>query len=249
MMTLVTLATWTPAPLDPSVTVEAALGLVLDDSAGVLPVVDPAGRLLGVVTESDLLDASGPDAPVSTVLRSMPVTIAADAHVFEATKLLVRHDLEAIAVVDDDGQYLGFARRHDIFERFAQMLATNDPGAVVSVEVAPRDLALSQLVYAAEQNGVRVRAVVMEPHIVHDDGAGRATDLDADDPDGARRELPTLADEPLVRVTLKLDTTDAARVRAMFEHYGYRVVASYGEREDDEDLSERVQAFMRYLDV
>ncbi len=246
MMTLATLATWTPAPLDPSVTVEMALGLVLDDSAGVLPVVDPAGRLVGVVTESDLLDASGPDAPVSTVLRSMPVTIAADAHVFEATKLLVRHDLEAIAVVDDDGQYLGFARRHDIFERFAQMLATNDPGAVVSVEVAPRDLALSQLVYAAEQNGVRVRAVVMEPHVSTD--VAEAT-LDSDDPEAIPTEVRPMAEEALVRVTLKLDTTDAARVRAMFEHYGYRVVASYGEREDDEDLSERVQAFMRYLDV
>ncbi len=249
MMTLATLATWTPAPLALAETVEVALGRVLDDPAGVLPVVDPVGRLAGVVTESDLLDAEGPDALVASVMRAMPLTIGPDAHVFEATKLLVRHGLEAVAVVDEDHHYLGFARRHDIFERFAQMLATQDPGAVVSVEVAPRDLALSQLVYAAEQNGVRVRAVVMEPHIVHDDRPDRATDLDVDDPDGARRELPTLADEPLVRVTLKLDTTDAARVRAMFEHYGYRVVASYGEREDDEDLSERVQAFMRYLDV
>ena len=246
-MTLTTLATWTPRALTPTDSVEVALGRVLDDPAGLLPVVDPGERLVGVVTEEDLLGADGPDAPVSTVLRPMPVTIGPDAHVFEATKLLVRHGLEAVAVVDEDGHYLGFARRHDIFERFAQMLATNDPGAVVSVEVAPRDLALSQLVYAAEQNGVRVRAVVMEPHVVHESDAA----LDADDPDAATSvaELPTIVDEPLVRVTLKLDTVDAARVRAMFEHYGYRVVATHGEREDDADLNERVDAFLRYLDV
>lgn len=249
-MTLTTLATWTPSALAPTDSVEAALGRVLDDPAGLLPVVDAAQRLLGVVTEEDLLGADGPDALVTTVLRPMPVTIGPEAHVFEATKLLVRHGLEAVAVVDDGSHYLGFARRHDIFERFAQMLATNDPGAVVSVEVAPRDLALSQLVYAAEQNGVRVRAVVMEPHIVHESDAS----LDADDPDAlraaeTRSETPTIVDEPLVRVTLKLDTVDAARVRAMFEHYGYRVVATHGEREDDDDLSDRVDAFMRYLDV
>ena len=246
-MTLTTLATWTPPALAPTDSVEAALGRVLDDPAGLLPVVDAAQRLLGVVTEDDLLGADGPDALVTTVLRPMPVTIGPEAHVFEATKLLVRHGLEAVAVVDEDSHYLGFARRHDIFERFATMLATNDPGAVVSVEVAPRDLALSQLVYAAEQNGVRVRAVVMEPHIVHESDAS----LDADDPDAATRVAtpPTIVDEPLVRVTLKLDTVDAARVRAMFEHYGYRVVATHGEREDDADLSDRVDAFMRYLDV
>lgn len=231
-MILPLLATWTPEPLAPSATVEDALGLLLDEGTGVLPVVDATDRFIGVVTERMLLEADSPDAFVSTVFGAPPVTIAPEAHVFEATKLMIQHDLAAIAVVDDDRHYYGFARRHDIFERFARMLATQEAGAVVSVEVPARDLALSQLVYAAEQNGVHVRSIVSElPDTSGEDGDGEG-----------------LSDAP-ARVTLKLDTTDAARVRAMLEHYGYRVVASYGERENDDDLQDRVRAFMRYLEV
>ncbi|HYE59296.1 MAG TPA: CBS domain-containing protein [Rhodothermales bacterium] len=236
-MTLTTLATWTPEPFELDDTVEHALGQLLDEETGVLPVVDEAGRLVGVVTERVLLEADSPDAPLSSLPLVPPVTISPEAHVFEATKVLVRHDLAAVAVVDETGQYLGFARRHDIFERFAGMLATQDPGAVVSVEVEPRDYALSQLIYAAEQNGVHVRSIVMEPEPMLMPVAR----------DGENEAAP--APDARMRVTLKLDTTDTARVRAVLEHYGYRVVGAYGEREDEEDLQARVHAFMRYLDV
>ncbi len=230
-MTLTTLATWTPEPLRLDVTIEDALGRLLDEETGVLPVVDAEGHLVGLATERVLLDADSPDVPLATLSFPTPVTIPPDAHVFEATRLLVRHDLAAVAVVDEAGQYLGFARRHDIFERFAGMLATQDPGAVVSVEVEPGDYALSQLIYAAEQNGVHVRSMVTEPF--------HASAMD---------EAETSSD-PRVRLTLKLDSTDTARVRAVLEHYGYRVVDAYGEREDADDLQARVHAFMRYLDV
>ena len=229
-----------PDPLAPQMTVEEALGRMMDTDEGTLPVVDVAGRLVGVLTEAVLLEAESPDAEVSTVLGGQPITIGPDAHVFEATKLLVQHDLAAIPVVDEDGHYLGFARRHDIFERFALMLSTQESGAVVSVEVPPRDYALSQLIYAAEQNGVHVRAVVSEPRELER--------LEGVDEDGELVSSEPAADATL-RVTLKLDTTDAARVRAMFEHYGYRVSASYGESEGQDDLDDRVRAFLRYLDT
>jgi acetoin utilization protein AcuB len=236
-MTLTTLATWTPEPFGLDATVEHALGRLLDEETGVLPVVDAQGHLAGVVTERVLLEADSPDAPLASLDLAPPLTIAPDAHVFEATRLLVRHDLAAVAVVDEGGQYLGFARRHDIFERFAGMLSTQTPGTVISVEVEPRDYALSQLIYAAEQNGVHVRSITMEPEAL--------LVPVADDSD----EAGTPVTDARMQVTLKLDTTDTARVRAVLEHYGYRVVGAYGEREDEADLQARVHAFMRYLDV
>lgn len=214
--------TWTPDPIRPSDTIEEALGLILDEVGGVLPVVDEAGVLVGVVTEALLLDAASPDAPVASVLGPRPVSIAPDAHVFEATKLMVQHHMSALPVVDEGGHYMGFARRHDIFERFANMLATQESGAVVSVELEPRDYSLAKIVHTIEQNDVQIRSIVTEP-------PGADTDM--------------------VRLTLKLNVVDAARVRHMLEHYGYRVAASYGEVEDEEDLRQRIEAFVRYLEV
>ncbi len=214
--------TWTPEPVHPTDSIEEVLGRLLDETAGVLPVVDAAGVLVGVVAESNLLDAASADADVATVLAGRPVGIAPDAHVFEATKLMVQHGMTALPVVDEGGHYIGFARRHDIFERFAGMLATQESGAVVSVEVEPRDYSLAKLVHTIEQNDVQIRSIVTE--------------------------APGAEGGP-VRLTLKLNVVDAARVRHMLEHYGYHVAASYGEVEDEEDLRQRIEAFVRYLEV
>ncbi len=217
-----TIITWTPDPIRPSDSIEDALGRILDEACGVLPVVDAADTLVGVITETSLLEADSPDAEVASVLGGLPVSIAPDAHVFEATKLMVQHGMAALPVVDEGNHYLGFARRHDIFERFAGMLATQESGAVVSVEVAPRDYSLAKLVHTIEQNDVQIRSIVSEV------------------PDGETGS---------VRLTLKLNVVDAARVRHMLEHYGYRVAASYGEVADEDDLRERIEAFVRYLEV
>ncbi|MEM1117180.1 MAG: CBS domain-containing protein, partial [Bacteroidota bacterium] len=50
-----------------------------------------------------------------------------------------------------------------------------------------------------------------------------------------------------VRVTLKLNVTDTARVRHLMAHYDYRVVAVFDEAQDD--IEARAAAFLRYLDV
>ncbi len=217
-----TLVTWTPAPLSPSDTIEDALGMVLEDGCEILPVVGPDGILLGVVSEEVLLEADGPDATLASVLRGFPVSIAPDAHVFEATKLMVQHDLTALPIIDEGRRYLGFARRRDIFERYAQMLATQEAGAIVTIEMEPRDFSLAKLVHTIEQNDVRILSVVTEP--------------------------PSESTESYV-LTLKLNVQDASRVRHLLEHYGYHVIGSHGESETEEDLQDRVQAFMRYLDI
>ena len=53
----------------------------------------------------------------------------------------------------------------------------------------------------------------------------------------------------MARITLKVNTTDTARVRHMLEHYGYTVVGTFNEHMDEKDLHLRVQEFLRYLEA
>lgn len=212
----------TTPPLKPGDTVERALGLMMELRVLHLPVVDEQGDLAGVVSEDQLLDASGPDAPVDTLTRSRPVSATPNMHVFDATKILVDHGLTTLPVAKDDGTYVGLVRRHDIFDCFARMLSTQEAGAIVALEVDPHDYSLSQLVYTIEHNGVKILSLASEKPDAPDDK---------------------------IRITLKLNVTDTARVRHMLDHHGYRVVAAFSEEEDREDLRFRVEEFMRYLEV
>lgn len=220
-MTIEQLVSRTTPPLKPEDTVEYALGLLMELQVRHLPVVDNLGKLVGLVSEDQLLDAFDPDVPVALLLGPVPLSVRPGNHVFEVTKVMVDQDLSTLPVVDAEGNYIGFVERHDIFDQFARMLSTQETGAILVLDVEPRDYSLAKLIHTIEQNDVKVLSVSSES-------------------------------EPMagtIRVTLKLNVTDAVRVRHMLEHYGYNVVAAFGESEDEDDLRLRVEEFMRYLEV
>ena len=222
-MTIKDLISTDDTPLKPTDTAEHALGLLMETRVRHLPVVSDDGKLIGVVSEDQLLEmATGPEATIDTVLGPHPVTAEPDTHLFDVTQTMVEHDLTTLPIAESDGRYVGLVKRHDIFNRFAKMLSTQESGAIVALEVDPRDYSLSQLVYTIEQNGVKILSIASESP---DEAGGK------------------------IRVTLKLNVKDATRVRHMLDHYGYNVIATFSDDTTSEDLQLRVQEFMRYLEV
>jgi CBS-domain-containing membrane protein len=207
------------APLRTDDTVEHALGQLLEHRVRHLPVIDEANLLAGILAEDRLLRASDPDAPIGTMLDVEPVSIHPDEHIFDAARMMVAHDLSTLPATRRGRRFAGLVRRYDIFDQFARMLATQEPGAILALEVDPRDYALARLIHLIEQNDAKVRAVASQP----DDG------------------------DDATRVTLKLNVKDTARIRHVLEHNGYRIVASFGEEEGE--FMERIEEFMRYLEV
>jgi len=218
-MTFETLIAAATSSLKPTDSVAFALGLMMELRVRHLPVVSADGILLGLISEEQLLDAAGPEAAVETILGSRVISVLPDSHVFDGTQVMMKYDLTTVPVAREDGSYVGLVRRHDVFGWFARMLSTHESGAILALEIDPRDYALSKLLYTVEQNDVKVLSVATERM------------------------------EHKVGVTLKLNVKDASRVRHMLEHHGYNVVAAFGEDEGDEELMDRIQAFMRYLEV
>ena len=226
-MTIETLVSEVTPPLRPNDTVEHAIGLLLELRVLHLPVVTSEGFLVGLVSENQLLDASGPDALIDSLLALEPVSVHPNTHIFDATKVIVDHNLTTLPLADEQGKYVGLVKRHNIFDQFAKMLSTQESGAIIALEVDQRDYSLAQLAYHIEQNGVKILSTATEHPAVT--GA---------DFDNGR-----------MKVTLKLNVNDTSRVRHILEHYGYRVVACFSEELDDDDFKNRLQEFMRYLEV
>jgi CBS domain-containing protein len=209
----------TPA-LQTSDSVETALGLLMEHHVRHLPVVDDEGRLAGIISEDRLMDAEEPDSRVDSLLIGRPVSIPPEAHVFDAARTMVKHDLSTIPVANTEGEYFGVLRRHDVFDEFAQMLSTRQSGAILALEVDSRDYALAKLIHVIEQNEAKVLAVASES--------------------------PETSTEK-IRITLKLNIKDTTRVRHVLEHHDYHVVAAFGE--EDGEMEELVEEFVRYLEV
>lgn len=104
----------TVLPTDP---VEVAVELLLARRFTALPVVDADGRLVGVVSEADLLGdrLAGRREPrsVSAVMTRTPVTLPVGATVGEAVELVADRGLRMVPVVDG-GVLVGVLSRGDL---------------------------------------------------------------------------------------------------------------------------------------
>ncbi len=80
-----------------------------------VPVVDEGGRLVGILTQGDLLPHRGHFewTPVAAAMSSDPVTAHPMSTTVVAAELLLAHHVNAVPVVAD-GQLLGMINRSDL---------------------------------------------------------------------------------------------------------------------------------------
>jgi CBS domain-containing protein len=120
--------------------VKQAIQLLDDHQITAMPVVDVEGRLVGVVSEADVLrDALMPDRRaheipshaegrtklllVGDVMTRLPMSVTVDADLAAAASVLVDTAIKCLPVVDDDGRVVGVVSRRDVIA----VLAKRDP--------------------------------------------------------------------------------------------------------------------------
>ncbi|MFD7962691.1 CBS domain-containing protein [Streptomyces zaomyceticus] len=85
--------------------------LVEHDISGV-PVVDEEDRVMGVVSESDLL--SSDELTARGLMTTPAVTVHAEETVADAARLMVRRGVERLPVVDEEERLVGIVTRRDL---------------------------------------------------------------------------------------------------------------------------------------
>ena len=102
-----------------------------------LPVIDPTGRLLGIVTNRDLRFETDRGRLVRDVMTPMPlVTAPVGTSPDDAMALLARHKVEKLPLVDDAGRLRGLVTVKDFTKSEKYPLATKDDAGRLRVGAA-----------------------------------------------------------------------------------------------------------------
>ena len=104
-----------PVTISPEATVGDALALMAKHHIGGIPVVDNAGRLIGIVTNRDLRFQDNKRLPISEIMtRENLITAKKGISLQEATGILRKSKVEKLPVVDDDNKLVGLITYKDI---------------------------------------------------------------------------------------------------------------------------------------
>ena len=99
-------------------------------------VVDPASKLVGIVTMRDLL-VSEPSSTLESVMLRNPFTLAPDMELKEAMKKVLNRHFPVYPVCDDQGKLIGLVRGQTMFEEQAFEISAQ-PGQMVGVDKEER---------------------------------------------------------------------------------------------------------------
>lgn len=107
--------------LEPDETIDRAAGRMLRAHVSGCPVVDSENRVVGVLSEIDLLRALYPahqgEIPTGTVREHMtpnPVALRPDTPAIEAAHFFFEYPLRRAPIVDDAGRLIGLVSRRDV---------------------------------------------------------------------------------------------------------------------------------------
>jgi acetoin utilization protein AcuB len=156
--------------ITPETPFQEALKLMRDKKFRRLPVVDSAGKIVGIVSERDMLHASPSPATslsvwevnyllwklkISDIMTHNVLTLQQDTPIEDAANLMVTHKIGGVPIVDDSGKVVGVITETDIFRAFVEMLGGGEHGLRLMVQVPAGSGTLAKLAgKIAEQGGV-----------------------------------------------------------------------------------------------
>jgi len=151
----------------PNATIAEAIRTMLDNRISGLPVIDETGRLVGILTEGDLLRRGetgterhrprwleilmGPGRlaeeyvrtharRIAEVMTREPVTVTPDTPLKEIVELMERHRIKRVPVLDGD-EPVGILSRADLLRGLAGALEATPAAATSDEEIRERILA------------------------------------------------------------------------------------------------------------
>lgn len=149
-----------PVTITPDTPFQDALKLMRERRFRRLPVVDRKEKLVGIVSERDLLYASPSPATslsvwelnyllsklkVEEIMTRNVITTTPDTPIEDAARLIVDNKIGGLPVVDEKNRVVGVITETDIFRTFVEMFGGGQSGLRLTLEVPEKKGVLAEL--------------------------------------------------------------------------------------------------------
>lgn len=207
--------------LKPGDTCGRALAWMEELRVNALPVLN-GKEYVGLVYKSEIGKTELATSSIAdSGARLHKIFVRDNQHVYDLTRLASLHKLDLVPVLGSHDEYIGLVTVNDLVSYFAESKSVYMPGGIILLEMPYNDYSMSHIAQIIESDGAHILS------------AG----------------IAATTDPSRIELTLKIDKQDLSRILAAFYRLNYNVTASYHQSEHSEDLQNRYDALMNYLNM
>lgn len=186
-----------------------------------LPVVKGT-EYLGLVSDDMILDENDADKTVGelNLMVSRPF-VYEHQHVYEVMKLMSDLNITVIPILDKQENYLGLTTTQHIMSAITNMASIEQGGAVIVISMNENDYSMVQLAQIIEGNDAKILSSYVTSN----------------------------SESTEIEVTLKLNKQEIGGVIQSLYRYEYDVKETYAGNKYEDDMQDRFDQLMKFLDV
>lgn len=208
-------------PLKTSDSGAYALNWMDENRVAHMPIVNEV-EFLGLISDDDIFGMNNFEEPLGNHnLSHLSHSVYEDQHIFEVIKVINENNLTLVPVIDYQNRYVGSITSQSLTQQMSQIISVNNPGGVIVLEVNNNDYSLSQIAQIIESNDAKVLSLC----------------------------ITSKEESTLLEVAIKVNTMEISAILQTFNRYNYTVKASYTDTENVDDLKDRYDSFMNYLNI
>jgi predicted transcriptional regulator len=196
---------------------EAAISFMHDAKVVEMPVVEQ-GKLLGYLHISKAEKTQS--KTVGQAMDGKLLFIPANTHLFDIARIMHDTNATTLAICDEHQNYIGAVALADLLKAYTKNSANSLPGAIVTLEMFPRDYSLTEIARISESNDFKITSLFI-------------------------RNL----ENNKLEISLKFNSVEIKTVLHTLERYNYNIKSVHQLSEITDNLNQRLDWLIKYINT
>lgn len=177
---------------------------------------------VGLVSESDLYDKGYTEKTLHELFVHLPRPyVSANSHLYEVLTRIAQEHITVVPVIDEEENYLGCIAQEKLIQHIAETGSIKESGGIIVLEMNTIDYSLAEIAQIVEGENAKILSSF----------------------------ISSTPDSKKVDITLKINQMELSRIIRSFERYDYTVKASFQKSSYHDDLKNRYDELMKFLNM
>lgn len=184
--------------------------------------VTQGSQYLGLIYEDYLFNIENGSGKIGSHIHNLIKTsVYENDHVFEVVKLVQKHKLSLIPILSGKDLFLGVTTIAGIMQAIAEMPVVKNPGGIIVMDVVVADYSMVEIARIVESNDAKILGSF----------------------------ITRSYDDNKFELTIKINKENVQDIIQTFERFEYDITASYDQSSSEDDLQDRYNNLMKYLNI